>query len=204
MTKMHCAGRFANPSVYVDSPMATDVTQIYKHYTGLWDAEANAMTTAGCTPLTFPGLRFVRTADESKKLNDVNHGTVVIAGSGMCTGGRILHHLRNNLWKKETRLVIVGFQAAGTLGRRLVDGQKQVRIFGDDIHVQAQIHTLGGFSAHAGQSGLMEWARSFSPRPERLILTHGEPEARDVLAAKIKAELGMDALKPKMFDTIAI
>jgi metallo-beta-lactamase family protein len=201
MAKLYCEGRFDGARVYVDSPMGIDVTNLYRRYTGLWDEEARDMQAHACTPLNFPGLNFARTVDESKAINALNHGTVVMAGSGMCNGGRIVHHLRLNLWKPDTRVVIVGFQAQGTLGRRLVDGQKHVRILGDEINVKASIHTLGGFSAHAGQSGLLEWARSFSPKPERLILTHGEPTARDALREKIKAEIGVDAERPLMFDT---
>jgi metallo-beta-lactamase family protein len=201
MARAHCAGRMNNAAVYVDSPMAIDVTDLYRRHTELWDEQATAMKVHGCTPLNFPGLRFARTVDESKQLNFLNHGTVIIAGSGMCTGGRIVHHLRLNLEKPETRVVIVGFQAEGTLGRRLVDGQKHVRILGQEVQVHASIHTLGGFSAHAGQSGLLEWARSFSPKPERLILTHGEPTARNALRYKLKTELAIDAERPLMFDT---
>jgi metallo-beta-lactamase family protein len=120
----------------------------------------------------------------------------------MATGGRIVHHLKNGLPKPETRVVIVGYQAEGTLGRRLVDGHKLVRIYGDEVSVRATIHTLGGFSAHAGQAGLMEWARAFAPKPERMVLTHGEPRARDALHAKIRSELGIDAARPLMGDTI--
>ncbi len=201
MAKLSCAGHFQNANVYIDSPMGIDVTDLYRRFTGLWDAEAMAMKAGGCTPLNFPGLHYARTVDESKQINSMNHGTVVIAGSGMCTGGRIVHHLRMNLSRPETCVVIVGYQAQGTLGRRLVDGQRRVRILGDDVVVRAGIHTLGGFSAHAGQSGLLEWARSFDPKPERLILTHGEPAARDALRDKIKTEIGVDCERPLMFDT---
>jgi metallo-beta-lactamase family protein len=204
MVKLHCSGRFKNASVYVDSPMATDVTGVYRAHSDLWDAEARKLQSQGCSPLNFPGLRFTQTVEDSKKLNDLGNGTVVIAGSGMCTGGRIVHHLRNGLWREETHVVVVGFQAYGTLGRRLVDGQKNVRIYGDEILVKARIHTLGGFSAHAGQSGLMEWAKAFTPPPARLILTHGEPRARDALHGKIKKELGVDAERPLLGDTIEL
>lgn len=204
LTKLHCAGRLGGAHVYIDSPMATDVTQIYKAHTELWDAEARAMGASGCTPLHFPGLRFTRTADESRKLNDLDSGTVVIAGSGMCTGGRIVHHLRHGLPNPGTQVMIVGFQAEGTLGRRLVDGQKLVRIYGQEVPVKAAIHTLGGFSAHAGQSGLVEWARAFSPKPERIILTHGEPRARDALRPKLKIELGVDSERPGLYETYTL
>jgi metallo-beta-lactamase family protein len=201
MSKLHRAGRFDHASVFIDSPMASDVTRLYRAHCEVWDAEARAIRQAGYAPLSFPGLKFTSTVEESKRLNDMGGGTVVIAASGMCTGGRIVHHLKNDLGKPEARVVIVGFQAEGTLGRRLVDGQKHVRIYGQEIAVRAAIHTLGGFSAHAGQSGLVTWARSVSPKPERLILTHGEPGARDALRDKLRVEIGVDAERPGLYDT---
>jgi metallo-beta-lactamase family protein len=200
MARLWRRGRMDDARVYVDSPMATDVTGLYRRHRELFDAEARALLANGDSPLNFPGLRFIKTSEESKTLNTAN-GIVVIAASGMCTGGRIVHHLKHNLAKPDTHVVIVGFQAEGTLGRRLVDGQKVVRILGDDIPVRAQIHTLGGFSAHAGQTELIQWAKSFDPKPRRLILTHGEPSARNALWDKLKAEIGVEADRPLMGDT---
>ncbi len=201
MGKLQRAGKFDHANVYIDSPMASDVTAVYKGHCEMWDAEARQIKADGYSPLAFPGLKFTQSVEESKRLNDLGNGTVIIAASGMCTGGRIVHHLKNNLWKPETRVVIVGYQGEGTLGRRLVDGQKHVRILGDDITVKASIHTLGGFSAHAGQSGLVAWAKAVSPKPQRLILTHGEPKARDALRDKLKTEIGVDGERPLMFET---
>lgn len=204
MSRLSRAGRFDRAKVYVDSPMATEVTALYRRYRELFDPEAKSLIQDGNTPLNFPGLRFTRSAEESKSLNSAGDGVVVIAASGMCTGGRVVHHLRHGLPKPETHVLIVGFQAAGTLGRRLVDGAPEVRIFGDPVPVRAQVHTLGGFSAHAGQSGLVQWAANFNPRPGRLILTHGEPKARDALHARLKSELGIDAERPLFEDTIEL
>lgn len=114
-------------------------------------------------------------------LNRVSAGAIIIAGSGMCTGGRILHHFKHNLWREKTHVVIVGYQAIGTLGRVLVDGATRVKIFGDEIAVKAQIHTLGGFSAHAGQDQLLSWTGNFQAPKPRLYLVHGEPEAMQSL-----------------------
>lgn len=194
--KLSRARRLDGVHVYVDSPLATDATRLYRSHTHLFDQESRALLQDGDSPLNFPGLRFTRSVEESKQLNTISKGVVVIAGSGMCTGGRILHHLKWGLPKPETHVVIVGFQAAGTLGRRLVDGQKVVKIHGDPVPVRASIHTLGGFSAHAGQSGLVEWARAFDPPPRRLILTHGEPRARDALAARLRREMGIECDRP--------
>jgi metallo-beta-lactamase family protein len=173
------------------------VTSLYRGHQELFDADSRALLAKGDSPLNFPELRFVKTVEESKNLNSLS-GIVVIAASGMCTGGRIVHHLKHNLSKSDTHVVIVGFQAEGTLGRRLVDGQKIVKVLGDQVPVQAAIHTLGGFSAHAGQSGLVEWAAAFEPKPSRLFLTHGEPKARNALWALLKQRLGIDGERPVM------
>jgi metallo-beta-lactamase family protein len=128
-------------------------------------------------------------------LNRLTGGAVIIAGSGMCTGGRIRHHLKHNLWRRETRVVIVGFQAAGTLGRRLVDGAQRVSMLGEEIAVRAQVHTLGGYSAHAGRAELLDWAGRIGGKP-RFMLVHGEPEALKSLQQGLTEEKGIDARIP--------
>ena len=137
-------------------------------------------------------------------LNRIVDGAIIIAGSGMCTGGRILHHFKHNLWRKKTHVVIVGYQAVGTLGRVLVDGATMVKIFGEDIAVNASIHTLGGFSAHAGQDQLLDWVRHFAPRRPRLCLVHGEPDAMRTLRQRLKRELDWDADIPELGDVITL
>ena len=127
------------------------------------------------------------TADESRALNDVRSGLIIVAGSGMCTGGRIRHHLRYNIARKECHVIFVGYQAAGTPGRALVDGAQSLRLFGEELPVRATIHTIGGLSAHAGQPGLMSWYDGFKGRPP-LVLVHGEPEAQAALASRIEEE----------------
>ena len=137
-------------------------------------------------------------------LNRVSAGAIIIAGSGMCTGGRIMHHLKHNLWREKTHVVFVGYQAAGTLGRALVDGASMVKIFGDEIAVKAQIHTLGGFSAHAGQDQLLSWAGNFqAPRP-RLCLVHGETDAMQSLQQRFALEHQWDVHIPTMGEVISI
>jgi len=204
MSRLSRTGRFDRAKVYVDSPMATEVTRLYRRYAELFDRDAKALIQEGDTPLNFPGLRFTKSAEESKRLNGAGDGAVVIAASGMCTGGRVVHHLRHGLSKPETHVIIVGYQAAGTLGRRLVDRDPVVEIFRDKIHVRAQIHTMGGFSAHAGQSGLVQWAANFNPKPQRLILTHGEPRARDALHDRLESELDLKGERPLLGDTIEL
>jgi metallo-beta-lactamase family protein len=142
--------------------------------------------------------------EESMQINAIHGGAIIIAGSGMCSGGRIRHHLKNNLWKNDTHLIIVGFQAAGTLGRALVDGARKVTIMGREIAVKARIHTLGGFSAHADQQQLLKWANGFhKPRP-KLYLVHGEPDAMSTLQSQLQEKYQWQANIPDFGDTIDI
>jgi metallo-beta-lactamase family protein len=151
-----------------------------------------------------PVLRLARSQDESMAINKITGGAVIIAGSGMCTGGRIRHHLKYNLWRAEAQVIIVGYQARGTLGRALVDGAKQVHLLGNEIAVKARLHTLGGFSAHAGQSQLIDWFSGFvRPRP-RTYLVHGEPEKCQALADKIARRTGVTAILPREEEIIEL
>jgi metallo-beta-lactamase family protein len=155
-------------------------------------------------PLSFPGLRFTQSVEESKQLNDAKGAMVVIAANGMCTGGRILHHLRHNLPDTNAQVVIVGYQGQGSLGRRLVDGAKFVSIFGQDVKVRAKVHTLGGFSAHAGQSGLVNWAAAFQQTSPQVFLTHGEDVPRNALRQQLKSRLGLDAAMPQYGEEVEL
>lgn len=204
MSKLHRTGLWGGFPVYIDSPMGIETTSLYRRHPELFDDESRTLLANGSSPLNFPLLKLVRTVEESKRLNESRDPMVVIAGSGMCTGGRIVHHLKHALPRLDTQVVIVGYQSQGTLGRRLVDGQKRVRIHGEEIPVQARIHTLGGFSAHAGQSQLVAWAKHINPRPSRLILTHGEPKARDTLAMVLEKQWGVRAERPLLDDTIEL
>lgn len=200
--KMSRAGGLRS-RVFVDSPMAVKATELYERHCKLLDAETWEIVSKGGNPLGFSGLEFTATVEDSKRLNRLDGGTVVIAGSGMCTGGRIVHHLRYNLPNPATQVVFVGFQAVGTLGRRLVDGQKIVRIMGEEVPVKAQVHTLGGLSAHSGQSGLVAWAGNFKNRP-RVFLTHGENGARQALGARLKRELGWETGMPGFGEVVEV
>lgn len=168
--------------VYLDSPMAIHATEIYSRFRHLLDAElfrheADRPALANVTA--------TRTSQESMAINQIESGAIIIAGSGMCTGGRVVHHLKHNLWKSRCHIVIVGFQAGGTLGRQLVDGAEYVRILGEEVRVNARIHTIGGLSAHADQAGLIDWYRGFSDRPP-VCLVHGEPAAQAALAGALR------------------
>jgi len=185
--------------VFLDSPMASKATAIFKMYPGFYDEDARRLLQKGDNPFEFDGLKIVESAEESKRLID-KHGILIIAGSGMCTGGRIVHHLKNNLAKPSTHVIIVGYQVEGTLGRRLVEGESSVRIFGEQIEVNAQVHTLGGFSAHGDQRDLRYWLRSFGHTPKKVFITHGDKEISIGFASNIKSELGLDACVPELYE----
>nr|WP_254906440.1 MBL fold metallo-hydrolase [Clostridium tyrobutyricum] len=160
--------------VYVDSPLASESTSIFSRYEKYYDSDAKKLLEKGINPLRFDGLTFVRSPEESMKLNKVNQGAVIISASGMCEAGRIKHHLKHNLWRKECSIVFVGYQAEGTLGRKIVDGAKRIKIFGEEIAVNAKIYKLEGLSGHADRDGLYNWLSNFKVKPEKVILVHGE------------------------------
>ncbi|WP_024869146.1 MBL fold metallo-hydrolase RNA specificity domain-containing protein [Pseudoxanthomonas suwonensis] len=170
--------------IFLDSPMAGKVVAIYDRHHELFDEQAREVWARKPSPFRLPNLHFTASTQESMAINQVGNGAIVIAGSGMANGGRILHHLRHRLGRRETHVVFVGFQAEGTLGRRLVERAPWVRIHGQDYRVQAQIHTVGGLSAHTDQRGLIEWYGHFNGRP-RLALVHGEDRAREALAGEL-------------------
>lgn len=181
-----------NWQVFLDSPMAIEATKIYLKHVHLYDETAAAFWREHGQNLSMPNLSFSRSAKDSQKINEIKSGAVVIAGSGMCTGGRIKHHLKHNLWRKECHVVISGYQSYGTLGRKLVEGEESVKLWGERIKVRAQVHTVGGLSAHADQQGIMDWYGNFKGRPPALMV-HGEVDSMEVLADKIKADLGGSA-----------
>lgn len=177
--------------IFLDSPMAVKVLDVYNRHTRLFDAEASRVWVSHPHPFRLPNLRLTAEVAQSQQINAIKGGAIIIAGSGMCNGGRIRHHLRQNLGRRNTHVVIVGYQAAGTLGRRLVDGAEQVRLFGEDIRVNASIHTVGGLSAHADQPELLHWYGGFREHPP-VVLVHGEDRAREPLARKLREQFGCD------------
>ena len=190
--------------IFLDSPMALEATKIYGQNDELFDEEAQAMVTSGELRKNLDCARACPMPADSKALNSVKGPCMIMAGNGMCSGGRILHHLRHNLPIPETAVLIVGFQSPGTIGRRLVEGEKIVRIFGEEIPVCASIHTMGGFSAHAGQDELLEWFDTVAPARPRVIITHGEDRARKVFSDLIRAKHGLDPECPQLGDVIEI
>jgi len=183
--------------VFLDSPMAIHATDVYAQFRTLYGAKLFRDRSAAPQLENFVATR---TAEESMAVNHIDSGAVIIAGSGMCTGGRILHHLKHNLWRSQCHVVIVGYQAMGTLGRRLVDGADYVRLWGQTIRVNAKIHTIGGLSAHADQGGLLDWYAGFENRPP-VCLVHGEPRAQQVLAARLRQDHGAEVMLPGLGET---
>lgn len=202
LSAMIRSGRLQPFSIYLDSPMAIEATRLYAKHQDLFDEEATALAQSGQLRVDQPGLHFCPTADDSKKLNNLPGPFMVMAGSGMCNAGRILHHLKNNLWRPDTDVLIVGYQGDGSLGRQLCDGKKEVRIFGEPVMVRGAIHTLGGFSAHAGQTELFEWAQNLAAAKPKIYLTHGEERARQPLGKLITDRLKLPVGYPKFEESI--
>ncbi len=179
--------------IYLDSPMAIEATEVYTRHVDLYDAEAARLwRERGAGAL--PNLTMTRSSDESRAINRIRSGALIMAGSGMCEGGRIKHHLKNNIWRKECHVIFVGYQAQGTLGRRIVDGARYIRLWGETIRVAAKIHTVGGLSAHADQAGLAAWYGGFTARPP-VYLVHGEEKPRQTLAEVLKKRFGAPVIQ---------
>lgn len=191
--------------IFLDSPMAIEITKIYDQWMEILDhKDTDPLFNGQSQPLqTFlPNLQFAVTPDESMAINKIRKGAIIIAGSGMCTGGRIRHHFKHRIWNERNTLVFIGFQARGTLGRIIVDGSKRIRMFGDEYIVKANVETLGGFSAHAGQTELMEWAAHFTNKP-RICLVHGEPKALDALSQQLWHKYKIHSEVPSRGQSIA-
>ncbi|HBF37060.1 MAG TPA: MBL fold hydrolase [Firmicutes bacterium] len=190
-------GQIPRIPVYIDSPMAVSVTEIYRNNPECYDEETCQLFAAHESPFEFPNLHFIRSAEESKQLNATAKGAIIISANGMCEAGRILHHLKHNLWRPESHILFVGYQAEETLGRRLLEGAKVVKIMGEEVNVQAKIHSIGGFSAHADQAGLLEWLDEFTKKPKGIFIVHGENGAQKEFATLIKERFHIDSLIPK-------
>ena len=185
--------------VYLDSPMAKKATEVFRQYPSFYDEDARRLLDKGDDPFTFPGLHEIETVEESKRLIE-KRGVVIIAGSGMCTGGRILHHIKNNISSPKTHIVFAGYQVEGTLGRQIVDGATKIKVFGEEFEMNAKVDTLGGFSAHGDQRDLRYWLRSFGHSPKAIFVTHGEEEISYKFASNIQQELKINTEVPSMGD----
>jgi len=186
--------------VFLDSPMAVDITHVFLRHKNLLDRETIALFEEGNSPFGFPGLRLVRSIEQSKAINSIRGSCIVMAGSGMCTGGRIKHHLVQNIHREESTILFVGYQAQGTLGRHIVDGKKEVRIHGKMYPVRARIEQIEGFSAHADDKDLMRWIGTLESPPKKVFVTHGEQKAAFALADRIKGDLKWAVSVPQYLD----
>lgn len=189
-------GRLSGVTLYIDSPLAAEATRITMRHPECYDDEAQEVFAWRAAHPDALKVVLVRSPEESRALNAVRGGAILMAGSGMCEAGRIKHHLKHNLWRKECSVVIVGFQAQGTLGRRIVDGAKRVRVFGEEIAVAADVYTIGGLSAHADRDDLLSWAGRFETPPGKVFVAHGEESVSLEFAGTLKEKLGWPAQVP--------
>ncbi len=197
-------GEIPSLPIYIDSPMAIETTDLFMRHTECFDLEMRACLVRGDYPLHFPEAYFSRSVDESRKINELPGGAMIISASGMCDAGRIKHHLKHNLWRSESTILFVGYQAEGTLGRRLLDGVKNVVLFGEDIAVRARIASIGGFSAHADQGEMLKWVNKFKQKPSQIILVHGEEEAQECLAALLREQFELNVYIPSYLEEISL
>jgi metallo-beta-lactamase family protein len=204
LNKFRLEGRIPHLMVFVDSPMAVSVTGVFEHHPELFDEEMKELLRQRKSPFDFPGLNLIRTVDESKAINYIDGSVIIIAGSGMCTGGRIKYHLVTNISRPESTIVFVGYQAVGTLGRQIVDGAKEVRILGQYYPVRARVVQLNGFSAHADRNQLLKWLSSLQRPPRCVFVTHGEPSAAQHFALLVRDKTGCDTVVPKYQDKVLL
>jgi metallo-beta-lactamase family protein len=190
--------------IYVDSPLATRATEITLKHRALLDAESNEILPAMLGPNGRPRVVFVGDAEASMALNRIRGGALIISASGMCDAGRIKHHLVHNLDRRECSVIFTGFQAEGTLGRRIVDGAATVRILGKDVPVRAEIYTIGGLSAHADQAGLLGWLRNFQRPPRAAYVVHGEADTARIFCDTVRAQLGWNATVATAHSTVSL
>jgi len=190
-------GSIPSIPVYIDSPLAISATEIFKRNPDCFDQETKDLLSGGENPLEIPGIIYTRTTEESKTINEEPGAGIIVSASGMCDSGRIQHHLKHHLWREESHIVIIGYQAEGTIGRRIVDGAKTVKLFGEEIAVKAHIHTLGGFSAHADQRGLLDWLSHIHNPQLQVFVNHGEENTSIKLVQLIGAQLYLKATVPQ-------
>ena len=188
---------YPNFEVYLDSPLAIEATKVFtKNMRGCFDENAMKLVNAGINPLVFPGLKISTGSEDSKRINELEQPKVIISASGMCEAGRIRHHLKHNLWRRECTILFVGYQAGGTLGRRILDGEKDVKLFGESIEVRARIETLRGISGHADMNGLLHWLEGFRTTPKGVFVVHGEDTVTEEFAHTVEEKFGCPAFAP--------
>jgi metallo-beta-lactamase family protein len=204
LNKLLLEGRIPRLLVFLDSPMATSITEVFERHPDLLDKEMNELIRSRKSPFDFTGLKITRTVDESKVINNINGTSIIIAGSGMCTGGRIKHHLMRNISRPESTILFVGYQAQGTLGRQIVDGSKEVRILGQGYKVLARVVQMSGFSAHADRDELFRWLSGLRKAPRQVFVTHGEPEGAQRFAQFLGEKTGWKIALPEYKDEFVL
>lgn len=197
-------GKLNHLQIFVDSPMAVQATDITLNHPECFDEETLELVKEGKFSGSKLSLKFSESVEDSMAINKIKRGAIIISASGMCNAGRIRHHLKYNLWRSECSIIFVGYQARGTLGRRIIDGAKEVKLLGDEIAVKAKIYTIGGFSAHADQQGLLEWLGAFKKKPRRIFVMHGEEETALGFAETIKKQLHIDAYAPFCLEEVTL
>ncbi len=196
--------RIPHLMIFVDSPMANSITEVFERHPELFDAEMLGFVLQGKSPFDFPGLKLVRTIDESKAINHIKGTVMIIAGSGMCTGGRIKHHLVTNIVRPDSTILFVGYQAVGTLGRQIIDGAKEVRILGQYYPVRARVVQASAFSGHADRDELLRWLSGFQRPPKRLFVTHGEASMAEHFASLVREKMGWSVTVPQYKDMVLL
>jgi len=199
LKKIYEKGKLPKCKIFVDSPLAISITRVFKRH-----KECLRENVRSGDIFDFPYLEFTRTVEESKRINEYRGVGVIIAGNGMCTGGRILHHLKHRLWDKRNSIIFVGYQAEGTLGREIVEGAKKVKVFNERIAVKAEVFTINGFSSHAGRSGLLNWLRKGVKEESKVFLVHGEEKAAKSFATLVNSELGLQPIIPDIFASFSL
>ena len=204
LNKLLLEDRIPHLSVFLDSPMAINITDVFEHHPEMFDEEMTKLISRKESPFHFPGLKMTRSTNESKALNHITGTSIIIAGSGMCTGGRIKHHLVNNISRPESTVLFVGYQAVGTLGRHILEGANKARILGQRYPVRAKVERINGFSAHADKNELFTWLSSLQKPPRAVFVTHGEPEAARHFADFLKTKTGWKVSVPNYLDKVLL
>lgn len=204
LRQLNQEGRLPDFRIYVDSPMAISATKIYREHSECFDDQTVQILMSGEGPFALPDIHFTRATEQSRAINFAPGPKVVISASGMCDAGRILHHLKHHLWKPSSHIVFVGFQAEGSLGRLIVDGREKVKIFGEEINVSAQVHTMGGLSAHGDQKILLDWVKGLTASKPQTFVVHGEERSSKAFAGKLKRELDLDVTVPTRHEKVTL
>jgi metallo-beta-lactamase family protein len=202
--QLHQEGRLPGFRVFVDSPMAISATKIYREQSECFDYETMRMLMSGEGPLFLPDVQYTRATEQSRAINFVTDPAIIISASGMCDAGRILHHLKHNLWKRSAHIVFIGYQAHGSLGRRIIEGEPRVKIFREEIAVAANIHTIGGLSAHADQTILLDWTKHLAPSKPLVYVVHGEEDSSKVFAGELEARFDLEARLPEWHERLEL